>query len=87
MNGNAADEEMAELIALTNKQHETMRPYIEQVKIKAGYRCPEILSDLIHMNINRLTRAKNVAYEYVIYEFIENYYFRSRQKAAFANRR
>jgi lantibiotic biosynthesis protein len=87
MNGNAADDEMAEVIGLTNKQHETMRPYIEQVKIKAGNRYYEILSDLIHMNINRMTRAKNVAYEYVIYEFLENYYFRSRQKAAFANRR
>lgn len=86
INRDAADAEMAELICVTDKQHEVMRPYIERLKVNAGNRYAEIMSDLIHMNINRLTRAKNVAYEYVIYEFLENYYFRSRQKAAFTNR-
>jgi hypothetical protein len=62
-------------------------PFIQKKKNTAGERYGTVMTDLIHMNINRMVRTRNLLYEYVIYELLETCYFKNWQQAVFNNKR
>lgn len=81
------NEALASIMNITNKRNNALMPLIAQIKKTAGDRYVEVMSDLIHMNINRMVRTRNLLYEYVIYELLETCYFRNWQQAVFNNKR
>lgn len=79
--GGKENSNIHELICVLTAQQERLTPMLEKIRENAKESSNSILLSLIHMSVNRMMRSKNLKFEYVLFGFLESYYFQTNRKA------